>query len=187
MKDWFLGCPQPWRLGIWQSMAAQRVSLTSCLVGQVGPTPNLNPADFSVELTHERVVNGDGAYIKANSPKEGHNFGGSLAMSGGLLAVGAIGDHSGAVGINGDQDDSSAYNSGAVFIYQKESNWNWKAYLKAPNPDAWDNFYRGLALEGGTLVVGAVGEDSTATGIDGDMSNNSGDGVGAAYIFSVSP
>ena len=33
------------------------------------------------------------------------------------------------------------------------------------------------------MVVGAYGEDSNATGINGDQSDNSADSAGAAYVF----
>jgi hypothetical protein len=57
------------------------------------------------------------------------------------------------------------------------------AYIKASNPGDGDNFGVGTAIWGDTLVVGAFEEDSAATKIDGDQSDNSAAGTGAAYVF----
>ncbi len=58
-----------------------------------------------------------------------------------------------------------------------------QAYIKASNTDAGDEFGIGVALSGDTLAVGARFEDSAATGIDGDQSNNSAADAGAVYVF----
>ncbi len=42
---------------------------------------------------------------------------------------------------------------------------------------------RGIDLSGDTLVVGAVGEDSAATGVDGDQTSNDAPDSGAVYVF----
>ncbi|HEY1014193.1 MAG TPA: hypothetical protein VGE07_15885, partial [Herpetosiphonaceae bacterium] len=39
-----------------------------------------------------------------------------------------------------------------------------------------------VAIDGATVVVGAYGEDSSATGVDGDQTSNAADGAGAAYV-----
>lgn len=59
------------------------------------------------------------AFIKAPNPGNGDYFGGSLSLSGdgSTLAISADGEKSQAIGINGDQDDDSASNSGAVYLY----------------------------------------------------------------------
>ncbi len=53
--------------------------------------------------------------------------------------------------------------------------------MKASNPGTEDRF--GRAIANGVVVVGAAGEDSNATGIDGDQSNNSASVAGASYAF----
>jgi hypothetical protein len=46
--------------------------------------------------------------------------------------------------------------------------------VKASNTEAWDSFgTSGLAIDGNTLAVGAPEEDSCATGVNGDQTNNS--------------
>jgi len=47
-----------------------------------------------------------------------------------------------------------------------------QAYLKASNTESTDLFGWSTAISGDTLVVGAHGEDSTATGVNGDEIDN---------------
>src|SRR5206468_340019 len=61
--------------------------------------------------------------------------------------------------------------------------WSFQDYVKASNAGASDQFGSSLAVSGHTMVVGAPFEDSNATGVDGDQSNNSAGNSGAAYIF----
>ncbi len=58
-------------------------------------------------------------------------------------------------------------------------------YFKASNTEAADAFGYGLtvSLDGNTLAVVAPGEDSNATGINGDQTDNSADDPGAVYVF----
>jgi hypothetical protein len=97
--------------------------------------------------------------------------------------VGSLHEASNATGINGDQSDNSAPDAGAVYVFVRSgSTWTQQAYLKAWNTDAGDNFSK-CALSGDTLVVAASLEDSNATGVNGDQSDNSALDAGAAYIF----
>jgi hypothetical protein len=61
------------------------------------------------------------AYIKSSNSKAGDQFGSSLALNrdGRILAVGAYGEDSGAKGINGNQADQSAEDSGAVYVFTR--------------------------------------------------------------------
>jgi hypothetical protein len=58
-------------------------------------------------------------------------------------------------------------------------------YFKASNADAGDRFGRGIALsaDGTTLAVSAPGEDSAATGVNGNQADNSSADSGAVYVF----
>ena len=58
-----------------------------------------------------------------------------------------------------------------------------QAYIKASNSEANDSFGWSVAVSGETVVVGAPGEDSNATGVNGDQSNNAAPQRGAAYVF----
>ena len=62
--------------------------------------------------------------------------------------------------------------------------WSHQAYLKASNGEADDNMGGSVAVSSGDIViVGASGEDSGTTGIDGDGGDNSAGLSGAAYAF----
>ena len=63
--------------------------------------------------------------------------------------------------------------------------WSQQAYLKASNTDADDQFGVSVAVSGDTVVVGAFGEDSSATGVNGNQSDNSAADAGAMYIFLI--
>lgn len=110
----------------------------------------------------------------------------SLSADGQTLAVGEFNDDSAATGVNGNQNDSSAMGSGAVYVFSRNSNaWVQQAYVKASNTDAQDFFGRAVSLssDGNTLAVGAIFESSNALGINGDQNDNTAAGTGAAYVF----
>jgi hypothetical protein len=60
-----------------------------------------------------------------------------------------------------------------------------QAYIKGSNTQAYDEFGGSVALsrDGRTLAVGARGEDSAATGVNGNQADNSVDESGAVYVF----
>jgi hypothetical protein len=182
------------------------------------------------------------AALRASNFNDGDLFGKSVALSGDTLAIGAPGEDSAATGIGGNQNDNSATDAGAAYVFQrtgqtwaqqaylKASNtlagasfgssisasgdtiavganlesggasrsgaayvfarsagqWAQQAYLKASNFEAGDNFGFSIALSEDQLVVGATGEDSIATGINGNQSDNSATSAGAAYLFARS-
>jgi FG-GAP repeat len=57
------------------------------------------------------------AYIKAPIPQAGSVFGNDLAMTTGLIAVGAPRESGGQTGPNADLTDTSVHEAGAVFLY----------------------------------------------------------------------
>ena len=124
------------------------------------------------------------AYLKASNPGTIDLFGFVVSVVGDTLAVAAFGEDSNATGVNGNQFDNSALTSGAVYVFVRTgSSWNQQAYVKASNPDAQDVFGYSMALFSDTLVVGALGEDSSATNVNGDSRDNSAETAGAAYVF----
>ncbi|MCK4704062.1 MAG: thrombospondin type 3 repeat-containing protein [Gammaproteobacteria bacterium] len=131
------------------------------------------------------------AYIKASNTAASDYFGWSVTLSadGNTLAVGAPGEDSNATGINGVQTNDSAGASGAVYVFTRSgTSWSQQAYIKASNTDVGDNFGSAVALshDGNTLSVGAKDEDSNATGINGDQTNDSILSSGAVYVLSRS-
>ncbi|NOT22458.1 MAG: integrin [Nitrospiraceae bacterium] len=124
------------------------------------------------------------AYLKASNSRQGYGFGGSVALSGDTLVAGATHDGSCATDVNGNQADTSCNASGAAYVFTRTGGvWSQEAYLKASNTGAGDSFGWSLALSGDKVVVGALFEDSSSTGVNGNQFfNNAGDS-GAAYVF----
>lgn len=127
------------------------------------------------------------AYLKASNPDSTDSFGVALALSGDTLAVGANWEDGSTTGVNGDETDDMALQSGAVYVFTRASNtWSQQAYLKASNTGAGDEFGSALALDGDTLAVGAWEEDSAAIGINGTESSDASGTSGAVYVFTRS-
>lgn len=124
------------------------------------------------------------AYIKASNTDSPARFGSSLAMTGNTLAVGAYAEASNAMNVNGDQNNTLANLSGAVYVFARDasSTWSQIAYVKASNTGASDNFGLSVAMQNDTLAVGAPAEDSIDTGIDGDQLDDTASSSGAAYV-----
>jgi hypothetical protein len=128
------------------------------------------------------------AILKASNTGEGDWFGLRLAISGdgNVLAAGAPNEDSAGQGINGKQDDESASDAGAVYVFTRSgTTWIQQAYVKAMYNEAFDQFGStvGLTRDGRTLAVGAPGEDSNATGFNGNQRDSSVDESGAVFIF----
>jgi len=124
------------------------------------------------------------AYVKASNTDSEDQFGVSVAVDGDTIVVGALDEDSNATGVDGNQADNSAADSGAVYVFVRTGGvWSQQAYLKASNTDAHDGFGVSVAIDADTIVVGADCEDSSATGVDGDQTDNSAAEAGAAYVF----
>jgi hypothetical protein len=114
------------------------------------------------------------AYIKASNTEAFDGFGRGLALNedGTLLVVGAPG---------------KADVAGAVYVFERSEmgEWTQQAYLEASNTEAEDGFGVRVASsnDGTTLAVAATGEDSSATGIDGNQADNAATAAGAVYVF----
>jgi hypothetical protein len=138
------------------------------------------------------------AYIKASNAEaydhfacgganQGHS-GNSVALSGdgSTMIVGAPYESGGATGVNGNQDDNSAYASGAVYVFVRQgASWVQQAYLKASNTGQSDHFGASVAVsrDGNTVAVTAHWEASAATGINGNQKDKSIRQAGAVYVF----
>ncbi|MEQ8860726.1 MAG: cadherin-like beta sandwich domain-containing protein [Pseudomonadales bacterium] len=125
------------------------------------------------------------AYVKASNTDSGDRFGAAVAVDGDLLAVGAPEEDSAAAGVDGNQGDDTLNAAGAVYVFERDGAGDFSqiAYLKAANPGSLDNFGAALALRGNILVVAAPGENSAATGIDGNPADESALNSGAVYVF----
>ena len=87
--------------------------------------------------------------------------------------------------MNNNDADNNEGDSGAAYVFVRDGagNWSQQGYLKASNTEANDAFGESVAISGNMVVVGASEEDSNATGVDGDDTNNGADGSGAVYVF----
>jgi len=133
------------------------------------------------------------------------SFGAGLALSadGNTLAVSATGETSNARGVNGDQANTDSLAAGAVYIFARTGgNWSQQAYVKASNTPArnntwcnlsyWatqpcdgQNFGASVALsaDGNLLAVGATGDDSKSTAVNGDANDTSAAFAGAVHTY----
>jgi len=114
------------------------------------------------------------------------------------MAVSAYFEASAAKGINGNQNDDSIPQAGAVYVFTRRgAAWTQQAYVKASNTGeagTEGNFGDGdqfgfsvsLSDDGNTLAVGANAEDSNAKGINGDQNDNSMQSAGAVYVYARS-
>jgi hypothetical protein len=126
------------------------------------------------------------AYLKASNTDVSDYFGGSVAVDGDTVVVGARREASNATGVNGDQLDNSLWYAGAAYMFARSGGtWTQQTYLKASNTGRLDEFAQSVSVSGDTVVVGAPGEASLATGVNGDQSSNSAQEAGAVYVFSA--
>jgi hypothetical protein len=134
---------------------------------------------YTVTVTRESANEfAQQAYLKASNPGLADQFGYSIALSGDTLAVGAWRE---------DNNDNNLADSGAVYVFIRTGTvWSQQAYIKASNAGSGDRFGNSVSLSGDTLAVGAYREQSNATVINGDESDNSLTEAGAVYVFTRS-
>ncbi|MFT5058265.1 MAG: hypothetical protein ACI89E_001038 [Planctomycetota bacterium] len=134
--------------------------------------------DAVYPLTIDRIA--QEAYIKASNTEAGDNFGGSEAVSGNRIIVGAPSEDGPSSGVNGPEGNG-LFKSGAAYIFEKVGGtWVQQAYLKASNPDVGDRFGAVVAISGDRAVVGVPFESSNGSQSDNSLSNS-----GAAYVFEL--
>ncbi len=116
--------------------------------------------------------------------KFGYEF--ALSASGTHLAMGAYADRGAQGGTNPDPCGAALEFAGAAYLFTLEGvGWKERAFLKARRVNQRAYFGGSVALDarGETLVVGAAGDPSNASGIGGDESDSSTPFAGAAYVF----
>ncbi len=137
------------------------------------------------------------AYVKASNPGLIDHFGSSVVLSrdGNTMAVAAHWEAGAATGINGNQNDDSIPQAGAVYIFTRTgTTWTQQAYIKASNTGQkaqgdvagdGDQFGFSVALsgDGSTLAVGAITEDGATQQINGNQNDDSAQSAGAVYVF----
>jgi hypothetical protein len=128
------------------------------------------------------------AYLRASNSGQDDQFGMSVALSGdgNTLLVGAPWESSAATGVGTSQTDNNAPNSGAAYVFTRAGGaWTETTYIKASTPGNSDTFGTTVAIsaDGSTLAISAPGEDSDATGANGDETNSGDPDSGAVYVF----
>jgi hypothetical protein len=144
------------------------------------------------------------AYVKASNTGDSDNFGYALALNnnGTTLAVTARGESNNTVGVITDGSEKNgdlgtALSSGAVYLFNSNNDGAWVqiAYIKSSNTGGNDGFGGSLSLSGnGSLAVGALSEDNSATGIitngsestttgTGDLNGTTLSNSGAVYVY----
>ena len=100
--------------------------------------------------------------------------------------MGAKEEEGGSTGINDNQNNMSAFSSGAVYLFTRtDAIWSQQAYIKASNTAEGSLFGGSVSLngDGNTLAVGAAEEEGTSTGINGIQNNTGAIPSGAVYLF----
>jgi hypothetical protein len=138
------------------------------------PHDNSAPAAGAVYVYDRASLGSLPQYLKAPGPQAGALFGESMSLSDSRLVVGA------------PEEDGAATDSGAVYVYE------WRdGHFDSSNPTRivpgivhdGDSFGVSVAIEGDLLAVGATGDSSAGTGVDGDASDTSAMGNGAVHIY----
>jgi hypothetical protein len=129
------------------------------------------------------------SYLKASNADPLDNFGLAVALSddGDMLLVTAPYEAGNRAGLSAASvNDNDASSSGAAYLFGRSQGvWMQQSYIKAPNADAEDFFGFSAAIsgDGQTLGITAIGEDSAATGTNGNQQENSMHNTGAAYLY----
>ncbi|MFN8467655.1 MAG: hypothetical protein U0X20_19000 [Caldilineaceae bacterium] len=153
-----------------------------------------NPTDnTALDAGAAYMYQGSGAtwmqqgYLKASNGGPGDRFGWSVGVHQQTVVVGAPYEDSMVTGVNAFAFDNAATDAGAAYIFALTGGWTQQAYVKATNTGAGDLFGWsvgvGSAGDGFSVVIGAPGEDSNATGVNGNPSNDAATDAGAAYTY----
>lgn len=132
------------------------------------------------------------AYLKASNTGAGDNFGATLsfaeALESRVLAVGAPGESSIAVGIDGDERDDTSPHAGAAYVFALGgAEWVEQSYFKTLSNSPGDQFGASISLAGdpvnSNLVVGVPFEDSATFYIDGLLGGETAPDSGAVFGY----
>ena len=102
--------------------------------------------------------------LQAEDKGAGDKFGFDVDIDGDYAIIGA------------PEEDAGGSNAGAAYIFKKGSDglWSQQAKLQAGNKGAGDQFGYSVAIDGSTVVIGAINEDTGSTN------------AGSVYVFTRS-
>ncbi|WP_282049921.1 immunoglobulin-like domain-containing protein [Maribacter aquivivus] len=118
--------------------------------------------NYTVQVTDvNETIWGNVQRVSANDYLSGSWFGNSVAISNDFAIIGANGH------------DDFGIESGAAYLYEKDTYGNWleAQKLTASDSNTYDYFGSAVAISGNTAVVGAIGND------------DNGDSSGSAYVY----
>lgn len=126
-------------------------------------------------------------FVKAPDTRAGDHFGERIRLSddGRVLAIGACGEDSAGIGVNGAMSDQRAFDSGAVYVWARNADddaWatSTAVYVKSTAPRTNDQFgcALGLGPGGELLVVGAPQDDTGSVSTPNSVSN-----TGSVFVY----
>ena len=123
------------------------------------------------------------AYIKSPNLNKGDTFGTAVAIDQDRLVISSLNEDSCATNVGGSQSDEMCLDAGAAYVFEMSGTLQFEAYLKAQNTENYDRFGSSVAIKGNHIAVGANGEDSCATMINGNAADNMCSTAGAVYTF----
>lgn len=176
------------------SVAIQGDTILVGAVGEDGSSPGVNGVDNDdklntgavYEFTRSGGVWTQDGYLKPDHVQSSAVFGTSLALDGDRLVVSATGDFSAATGVDGDETNLDAPNSGAAYLFERlAGEWDQIHYLKASNTALQNEFGRSVAISGRTALVATEFDDAPSQGVNASQTQdaNVNYNAGAAYVF----
>lgn len=166
------------------------------LNGVTGPTDSTTAQDSGAAYVYTRSGStwSYQSYLKpGNIVTPLMFFGSAVAVDGNTIVVGAPGEQSAFFGVqNGPTGPTNvdASGAGAGYVFTRSGNaWTQEAFLKGANTESNDAFGTSVALKGNAIVIGAISEQSSSTGIvespigGAGWPNNDLFSAGAAYLF----
>ena len=133
------------------------------VVGAQGDDENGDESGAAYVFTRSDAGWSQEAKLTANDAEAGDQFGGSIALFGETILVGAR------------RNDDNGDESGAAYLFTRfESDWIQQAKLTAADGEAGAEFGRSVALSGDTAIIGAARDDEK------------GEDSGSVYVFTRS-
>jgi hypothetical protein len=122
---------------------------------------------------HTRTGSSWSPPVTIAGPPSASGFGGAIAIDGDTFVTGAFNETIGAASV-----------AGAAYVYVRTaSGWEQQARLTAPVPRQNESFGTSVALAEDTIVIGASGDSSAATGVNPVHDDTDATRSGAVYVF----
>ncbi|MCG6168932.1 putative Ig domain-containing protein [Leptospira sp. FAT2] len=176
------------------------ISGNTVIVGAFGQSANEGAA-----YIFERTGNNwsEIAILKAPNAEANDQFGKAVAIYGDTVAIASPREsNSGQTilnkGVLPDPLDNGSLNSGAVYVFQKDTNWMYRSFIKTSNADPSDQVsnatggpstpigeYGSLAMYGDLIALGAAEEKGSQT-VSSPLAptgDNAKTKAGAVYVF----